>query len=158
MLAVTQAKTDHIQRMGIGMLAGPLAAGNAATGEAADMLDVAHRLAEHRLRGRLQAMSLEQGEAHRQRARRHEAAAQANAGILNTHGILHRAAGLRRAVGQACETQTGRRQRQVAQLTILAQTPEFERRQQVWRFAHIQRRPGVETRRNIKPATPQRQQ
>ena len=54
MPTVTQAETDDIQRIGRGMLALPLATGDGATGVTADMLDPRHRLAEHRLRGRLQ--------------------------------------------------------------------------------------------------------
>src|SRR5690606_33042836 len=55
--AVLQAKASQVQRVGRRMLAASIAAGNVATGEAAEVVDLHHSLAEHSLRRRLQSMA-----------------------------------------------------------------------------------------------------
>src|SRR5690606_40876915 len=48
--AVLQMKAGQVQCIGRGMLTAPIAAGNVAAGEAAEVIDFYHRLAEHLLK------------------------------------------------------------------------------------------------------------
>src|SRR5690606_27868328 len=57
--AVLEAEAGDIQGVGAGMLAAPLATADVAAGEAAEMIDPRHRLAEGPPRRRLQAVLLE---------------------------------------------------------------------------------------------------
>src|SRR5690606_41444573 len=57
--AIGQAKASQVQRIGRGVLAATIAARDISAGEAAEMDDLHHRLAEHRLRRRLQPVAPE---------------------------------------------------------------------------------------------------
>ncbi|MNH28961.1 hypothetical protein D3C79_891650 [compost metagenome] len=123
-LPVLQAKAADIQRIGRGMLTEPalLAVIDVAAGEAAQMIDLRHRLAKHLLRCRLQAMLFEQRIGHRQRATGQEAATQPRLALFYTPDVLQRAIGRCRAIGLRPIAQAGGRQRLAAQLRIITQT------------------------------------
>ena len=96
---ISQAKPDNIQRIGRGMLAAPLTAGNGAAGEAADMLDPRHPLTKHCLGRWLKIMLLEQSKGRRKRAAGDKAAAESNSGAVYAQGIVQRTGYFWAAVG-----------------------------------------------------------
>jgi len=123
-------------------------------GKTAQMLDAAHRLAKHGLGRRLQAMALEQGERHRQRATGEKAAAQGHVSALHTQNIAQGARRISRCIGLAAHAQTRGVQHLVTQRRIVLQTTELVARQQVGAGPHIQGRPGVPLGRHRHPTPP----
>eukprot|EP00659_Diplonema_papillatum_P021011 gene21011-32377_t len=106
---VRQAKPGDIQRIGRRMLAeSPVGAVvDIATGKAAQVIDPRHCLAKHRLGRWLQAMALEQGERHGQRATGEKAAAQADISALDPQRVTQRASRVGRAVRLMGDSQPG---------------------------------------------------
>ncbi|MCY1180207.1 hypothetical protein D9M73_206370 [compost metagenome] len=131
-----------------------LAVVHVATGEAAQVIDLHHRLGKGALRRRLQGMALEQRVGHRQRATGEKAAAQAHRRAFDAQHIFQRTGCVRRAVCLLAVAQLRSRQGLRAELRIVLQTPELISRQQVRRFTHIKHRPGIPGIRQAPALTP----